>query len=81
MLCRGEFRRNSGRKFLKFFRGRKNFRPKSREIAPQSLPIVDAQSCYDPQRSPSNYAERRHAAAREIISVRFSIENFEKILI
>ena len=29
------------------------FRPKSREIAPKSLPIGDTEPCHEPQRSPS----------------------------
>ena len=42
-----------GPKIFKIFRGRKIFRPKSREIAPKSLPIGGAQPCHEPQRSPS----------------------------
>ena len=38
---------------FEFFRGRINFRPKSRKIAPISLPIGGTQPCYEPQRSPS----------------------------
>ena len=44
---------NLGPKILKFFRRRKIFRSRSREIAPKALPIGGAQPCHEPQRSPS----------------------------
>ena len=36
---------------FKIFRGRKNFRPKSREIVPKSMPIAGARPRHEPQRS------------------------------
>ena len=41
-------------KFSKFFGGRKNFRSKSREIAPKSMPAGDAQLPQDHLRSPTS---------------------------
>ena len=43
-----------GPKFSKFWRGREIFHPKSREIAPKSMPPGDAQLANDPQRSPTS---------------------------
>ena len=66
---------------FEFFRGRKILRPKSREIAPKSLSIGDAQSCHEPQRYPSTVpsGQRRHTMARRISprSQPIWTENFE----
>ena len=47
------FETDFGPKILQLFRGREIFRPKSREIAPKSMPIGDAQPCREATRSQS----------------------------
>ena len=60
-----------------------NFRSRSREIAPKSMPAVDAQPCHDPQRSRTTVLSvgmLRRVRFRPICNG-FRTEIFEKILI
>ena len=73
------FTADFGPKISNFFRGRKILRSKSREIAPKSVPLDDAQPRRDPQRSPTTVQSvgTREAARLHAVHSRFRTEIFE----